>query len=205
MTSRELNVFVNCPFDDDYKPCFEALVFAITASGYRVRCALEENDAGQVRYDKLCRLIGECNRSVHDLSRVELTTSGLPRFNMPFELGLFQGARRFGSKRHRAKTALILVRDRFKLPVYMSDVAGNDPEPHHGEPDEVIRAVRRYLHTRPDGSQLPGAAFMVSTFLRFQSALPRLAAALHIRPDELDCLRDYKDYVALLAEFLRQD
>ena len=34
--SRKGHVFVNCPFDDDYVPCFEALLFAITVCGYRV-------------------------------------------------------------------------------------------------------------------------------------------------------------------------
>jgi len=51
------NVFVNVPFDDDYAPLFDALVFTIIACGYRVRCALEEDDSGNIRLDKLVRLI----------------------------------------------------------------------------------------------------------------------------------------------------
>jgi hypothetical protein len=53
--SSQINVFINCPFDDAYSSCFEALVFTITASGYRARCALEEEDGGDIRFDKLCR------------------------------------------------------------------------------------------------------------------------------------------------------
>jgi hypothetical protein len=83
-----LSVFLNCPFDEAYKPSFEALLFTIMASGYRARCALEDDDSGDIRFDKLCRFIEESDRSVHDLSRVELGANDLPRFNMPFELGL---------------------------------------------------------------------------------------------------------------------
>lgn len=202
--SRALNVFINCPFDDDYKPCFEALIFTVTASGYRARCALEENDAGDIRFDKLCRLVGDSDKSVHDLSRVQLGVTGLPRFNMPFEYGLFQGAKRFGGKRQKGKTALAMVEKMHSLPVYMSDVAGTDPECHEGKPSEVIRAVRRYLHRRPDETPLPGAGFMSDEFDRFKSSVPRIAAALKIAPDELDPIRDYRDYIAVLTEFLAQ-
>lgn len=58
------------------------------ACGYRVRCALEEDDSGNIRLDKLVALIRESPRSIHDLSRIELGENDLPRFNMPFELGM---------------------------------------------------------------------------------------------------------------------
>jgi hypothetical protein len=45
-------------------------------------------------------MIGECDYGIHDLSRVEVDAGGIPRFNMPMELGLHLGARLFGSGRH---------------------------------------------------------------------------------------------------------
>jgi hypothetical protein len=43
-------------------------------------------------------MIEECRFGINDLSAVELgATAGLPRFNMPFELGLF----RLGGKPNR--------------------------------------------------------------------------------------------------------
>ena len=197
------SVFINCPFDEDYKASFEALMFTVTASKYRVRCALEEDDAGDIRFDKLCRLIEISDRSIHDLSRIELGPHGLPRFNMPFELGLLMGAKRFGGKRQRQKTTLIMIAEQYRLPVYLSDLAGNDPDAHHGRPEEIIRIVRRYLHARPDGTPLPGAARMLADFNRFKEALPELAAALDIAPSEIDPYLDYRSYVWLLAEFLK--
>lgn len=203
MSNPARSVFVNCPFDDDYKSCFEAIVFTVMASGFQVRCALEENDASAIRFDKLCGLIETCDRSVHDLSRTEVGEHGLPRFNMPFDLGLFMGAKRFGGTRQRRKTALIMIGEPYRLPVYLSDLAGNDPEAHHGGSDEVIGIVRRYLHAHPDGTPLAGANRMLAEHKRFKAELPALAAALHIEPEELDPYREYRTYVWLLAEFLR--
>jgi len=64
------NVFINCPFDDDYKELQNAMVFAIYDCGFVPRCALEENDAGDVRFDKIRRLI--------ELSRYGIHTSRAP-------------------------------------------------------------------------------------------------------------------------------
>ena len=197
------SVFINCPFDEDYKQSFEAMLFTLLASGYQPHCALEENDAGDIRFEKLCRLIQYCDRSVHDLSRVELGPHGLPRFNMPFELGLFMGARRYGGKRQRTKSALIMINEPYRLPVYLSDLAGNDPEAHHGKPGEVIRIVRRYLHERPNGTPLPGAGRILARFELFKAALPDLSSVLEITPDEVDPFRDYRTYMWLMAEFIR--
>jgi hypothetical protein len=198
------NVFLNCPFDDAYKPSFEAVLFTLTASGYRVRCALEENDTGDVRFVKLCRLIRECNKSIHDLSRTDLGSTGMPRFNMPFELGLYLGAQRFGGPAHKKKTSLVMVTEPFRLPIYLSDLAGNDPEAHHGEVDDVTRLVRKYLHKRPDGAPLPGATRIIKEFNRFKASLPELAEALELEPDEIDPFQNYRVYIDILTEFLKQ-
>ena len=75
------HVFINCPFDEEYRDCFEAILFTLTyIAGYSARSALEEDDSGDIRFEKLCRLIETCDTTLHDLSRVEVSTSGLPRF-----------------------------------------------------------------------------------------------------------------------------
>ncbi len=198
------SVFVNCPFDDDFKPLFEAIVFTVMASGYRLRCALEENSSGDIRFDKLCRLIDVSDFSIHDLSRTELGAADLPRFNMPFELGLFMGAKRFGGKKHKRKSALILVGQPYQLPIYLSDLAGNDPAAHRSEPAEVIRQVRRYLHEGPEGIQLPGTKTLQTEFERFKRRLPDLAEALGIAPEEIDPFLEYRSYISLLEGYLAE-
>lgn len=83
------NVFINCPFDSAYKPIFDAIIFTVMDAGFRPRCALESRDSGDTRLAKIVQIIRECRFGIHDISRVETGGAGLPRFNMPFECGLF--------------------------------------------------------------------------------------------------------------------
>ena len=162
------SVFINCPFDDAYRLCFEAILFSVTMSGYQVRCALEEDDAGDVRFEKLCELIADSDRTIHDLSRTATGADGLPRFNMPIELGLMMGARQYGRGRQKAKRAVIMVAEKFVMPRFLSDLAGNDPKAHGSSPREVIRIIRDHLHTDPAGKRLPGAAHMADLLEEFR-------------------------------------
>ena len=98
------NVFLNCPFDSAYKKLFEAMVFAVQDCGFIPRCALEEEDASQVRIDKIYNIIADCRYGIHDLSRTDLgEATRSPRFNMPLELGVFLGAKKFGENEHTKK------------------------------------------------------------------------------------------------------
>ena len=195
------NVFINCPFDEDYRLCFEAILFTLHISHYVPRCALEENDAGDIRFDKLCRLISDSDHSIHDLSRTESSAAGLPRFNMPFELGVMMGARRFGAGRQKAKRACIMVAENFVLPAYLSDLAGNDPMPHGGDQRAVIRIVRDALHCDPTGTVLPGATHIGDLLDEFRKDLPKLAAAARLTLDEVHPYRGYRNFMGMLRTF----
>jgi hypothetical protein len=46
------SVFINCPFDREFEPQFRALVFAVLACGYKVRCAREVDDGAEVRLNE---------------------------------------------------------------------------------------------------------------------------------------------------------
>ena len=101
------NVFINCPFDSVYKPLFDAMIFTVHDCGFIPRCALEEDDASQVRIDKIYSIIADCRYGIHDISRTQLdAASGLPRFNMPLELGIFLGAKKFGIEAQKRKKCL---------------------------------------------------------------------------------------------------
>ncbi|MDT0631432.1 hypothetical protein [Rubrivirga litoralis] len=85
MAAYTQGVFVNCPFDPDYAPVFDAVVFAVHDAGFVARCALEEDDSARVRVEKIYDIIGACRLGVHDVSRTELDPAmGLPRFNIPW-------------------------------------------------------------------------------------------------------------------------
>lgn len=103
------------------------MVFAIHDCGYIARSALEAEDSAEVRMDKIAKIIKDCRYGIHDISRTEVgADTGLPRFNMPLELGLFLGARRFGSRTDKLKACLILDRARYRYQQFCSDIAGQD-------------------------------------------------------------------------------
>lgn len=203
MPKTTSHVFVNCPFDKAFQPLFEAIIFTITACGYQPRCALEDEDGADIRLDKLCRIIGECPRSVHDLSRTQTGDAGLPRFNMPFELGLTIGAKKYGGAKRSNYTAAILVTDPFKLPAYLSDLGGNDPRAHHDDVANVVKIVRNYLGKGPSGTRLPGPAILLKRLEEFQHAIPAMASEHGIGADELDAFNAYPDYAYFLSEYLK--
>jgi hypothetical protein len=193
-------VFINCPFDEEYGELLRAIAFAIAACGYQPACALDDDDAGRIRFDRLRALIAQSDLAVHDLSRVELSAdTATPRFNMPFELGLYLGARHFGGRRQRKKRCLLLARSRREWAPSISDLAGVDPAFHGGKPDAAIRAVRDFLHASPSGAVLPGETALIADHRRFLRDLPQIAEAARQTPAE--ALR-YRNYITFLQEFL---
>jgi hypothetical protein len=82
-------VFLNVPYDRKFENLFLAYIAGISAFGLAPRATLEIRTS-QRRLEKIRNLIALCGYSIHDLSRVELDASAprVPRFNMPFELGL---------------------------------------------------------------------------------------------------------------------
>lgn len=193
-------VFINCPFDDHYKPIFDALVFAVFECGFRPRSALELVDGGEVRLDKICRMISSCRYAIHDISRTELDgVNQLPRFNMPFELGLFLGASRFGRGTQRSKRCLILDRTRHRYQKFISDIAGQDISAHDDKPEQAIRCVREWLNTASSDRQIAGAAHIMGRYRQFASDLPQLAKELRLRHDEIT-FRDLCNLIVIWLE-----
>jgi hypothetical protein len=197
------NVFINCPFDVEFEPLFHAIVFAVIQCGYTVRCALEADDTGATRIDRIYRLIEDCRFGVHDISRTEHdTVNNLPRFNMPFELGLFLGARRFGARPHRDKHCLVLEAERYRYQKYLSDIAGQDIRQHGNDPAKAVGAVRDWLAaSRPKSAKpLPGATAIMRHYSEFQANLPAMLRAIDLESTELG----FFDRANLMAEFLER-
>jgi plasmid stabilization system protein ParE len=178
-------VFINCPFDDGFKPIFRAIVFTILSSGYFPRCALDATDGAQIRISKIAEMIGECDWGIHDLSRIEVDAAGVPRFNMPMELGIHLGARLLGAARHKRKRALILEAKPHRYDAALSDISGHDIEVHANSPAEAIRCVRNWLseHRTPKEPPLPGATALLGDYRLF-----RKEARIILREQRLDPL-----------------
>ncbi len=194
------DVFINCPFDTDYDPIFRALVFAIYACGFRPRSARELDDSGQTRIEKLFGLIKPCVYGVHDISRTELDpVHGLPRFNMPLELGIFLGAKHYGGTAQKAKRMLVLDTEAYRYQKFISDLAGMDIQSHGGDPIVALRRTRDWL-ANVSRRMLPSSDKVARLFDAFRADLPRLAVDLEFDPDILP----YVDFERIVVGWLLQ-
>lgn len=165
--------FINCPFDKQYNKKFRAIVFSVSYCGFEPRCALEVADGSQNRLDKILDIIAECRYAVHDISRVQLS-DGLPRFNMPFEVGLFFGAKRFGGRIHSAKNCLVLDKVAYRYQRTLSDISGQDIQHHNDDYKEIIVLVRNWLAQFKKGALIPGDQPIAQDFGRFIRTFPRV-------------------------------
>ena len=193
------NVFINCPFDSAYKPLFDAIVFAIHDCGFIPRCALEEEDASQVRIDQIYNIIADCRYGIHDISRTELDEdSGLPRFNMPLELGIFLGSKKFGTVEQKRKKCLILDTERYRYQQFISDIAGQDIQAHHNSSREVITRVRNWFRTASRRETIPSGSIIWERYEEFIEKLSQTAREARLIPEELI----FNDYTLLVAQWL---
>lgn len=195
------SVFINCPFDAHYRPFFDAVVFAVHDCGFVARCALERNNGGEVRVQKILDIIERCQFGIHDISRTELDrVSRLPRFNMPLELGFFLGAQRFGTGRQREKVCLVLDKARFRFQKFCSDIAGQDPESHGGKPIRAIRIVRDWLQSHATAAvRMPSGSIIGRRYQHFRRQLPKMCQTAKLTPVELT----FNDFTFLIAEWLK--
>lgn len=191
-------VFINCPFDGDYLPSFHAIVFTVLRCGFKPRCALETVDSAGTRISKIEKMIEECPLGIHDISRTELNPAGLPRFNMPLELGLFLGAKRFGDKIQARKRCLVLDSERHRYQAFMSDIAGQDIEAHGNDVATLIAKVRLFLNAAKRGEPLASGLTLAEDYQRFRAVLPILCADLDVEPDNLA----FKDFVWIAARWV---
>lgn len=199
--SYEANVFINCPFDPDYEGLFQAVVFAVMDCGFRPRCALEIIDSGQNRLDKIVEIIKQSRFGIHDLSRTELDAEHrLPRFNMPFELGLFIAAQRFGAGRQRQKVSPILDREPYRYQKFLSDIAGQDPASHNNKPHQAIIVVPNWLKSHFPERTMPGGERLGDRYSEFSLDLPRLCGGVGLNVVELT----FVDYTHLAGVWLRE-
>jgi len=197
--SYDRSVFINCPFDNQYRPLLRAAVFAVLRSGFYARSALEEEDSSEIRLHKIFRIIGECRFGIHDLSRITLH-QGFPRFNMPLELGIFLAAKYFGREEQDRKGCLIFERTPHSYLRFISDIRGQDVHPHQNSPEQVVRSIRNWLANN-SGRSLPGGAALWQQYRRFANWLPRRCRALELKENELTFL----DYWSLVAEWIDQN
>ena len=142
----------------------------------------------------------DCRYGIHDISRTELDeTSGLPRFNMPLELGIFLGAKRFGVEKQETKKCLVMDRERYRYQKFISDISGQDIFVHNNNPEEVVRVVRNWLLTVSDRQTIPSGSIIWKHYQDFLEDLPQLTQRFQL---EIEDLKFFKDYIFVVVEWL---
>lgn len=200
----EKNVFINCPFDSEYSQMLRALIFTIIDCGLEPRIASERDDAGEVRINKIKRLIKSSLYSIHDISRMDSLKKGdLPRFNMPFELGLDLGCRDFGSGALKKKTCLILEREKYRYHKVISDLSGNDIKSHNNEPEQLIRQLRNWIQANI-GSMLKSGTKIWRRFNEFVADFEATCDALEYDEQDREDMPTV-EYIAFVKEWLKHN
>lgn len=164
----EQSVFINCPFDSEYRPILNSILFCIVQANLIPRLATDRADGGENRLDKICRLMRESKFSIHDLSRCQALRKGeISRLNMPFELGIDYGLRTTARAPYSEKCFLVLDEKPHRLRQALSDINGWDPSAHEGNPEKALKLVRNWL-VQEAAVNLPGGEVLFGKSLIFE-------------------------------------
>ena len=197
------NVFINCPFDEEYGLILKAILFCLVRLGLTPRIATERSDAGEARLDKIRALIESSRYSIHDLSRCRAREAGEHyRLNMPFELGMDFGCRHYGGGRFSKKVILVLEEKPYSYQAAISDLAGSDIEAHKGNYETAVRKVRNWL-VGQGGFERVGATRILGEYAAFQEWLYKRQREAGF--SEAD-IRDYstRELLQAMSEWIRQ-
>jgi hypothetical protein len=163
-------VFLNIPYDKEFDKLFLAYIAGISAFGMVPRATLEITDSSR-RLEKILKLERSCKYSVHDLSRVQLDPAKprVPRFNMPFELGLCvaDANRREGQKQNWFVFEAVANR----VDKSLSDLKGTDPKIHGA-------TVRGVLSGLCNAFRRPGRQPSVPQMMQIYKGLRKKQAAI---------------------------
>jgi hypothetical protein len=159
------SVFLNIPYDKQFENLYLAYIVGLTQLGLRVNATLAVPNQG--RLETIIQLIEDSNFSIHDLSRIELS-KGIPRFNMPVELGLALYRSHIAKGRHRV---FVFESKPYRAQKSTSDINGIDPQIHGGTPKGVMAGLRNIFRQ-------PGNVTTVPEMLASYRALKQKVAKL---------------------------
>ncbi|MCK1606513.1 hypothetical protein IVB02_35250 [Bradyrhizobium sp. 166] len=147
------------------------------------------------------KLVEQCRYGIHDLCRTELdSTSRLPRFNMPLELGIFLGAKRFGTAQQRRKSCLVLDKEKYRYQKFISDIAGQDIQSHNGNTNSVIAQVRDFLRAESKQKVLPGGTVIAKEYMEFEKQKRKICKKLDLDP----IASTFTDQAYIIAYWIKQ-
>lgn len=140
MFSFKDKVFVNCPYDNEYKEFFLLLVYFCVYFSCEP-CFASEDYSSSSRTDKIIEMIKESSIAIHDISRVTLTNN-LPRFNMPFELGMDYF---YAKEVNKKKRVLVLDGSDNDYRKSLSDLNCSDISAHNNDQKKFVDILRHFF------------------------------------------------------------
>lgn len=193
----EENVFINCPFDSSYDRLFLAIVFTVVSLRLRPQSA-RVRTGSEPRIPKICQLIRESKYGIHDISRTELDKeTGLPRFNMPFELGLDFGCREFNHS-YRDKSFLVVEKRTYDYQKYLSDILGYDPHAHGDNIEQLIQIVSDWVRSELKNRDLPNGKRIFENFEIFEIDYVEIKKSLPKKPAFIDIVDSMATWIDLM-------
>jgi len=195
------SVFINCPFDEDYEPILQAILFCVVYLGFAPRIARERADSAEVRVEKIVELIEASKFSIHDLSRSQAAAAGeFYRLNMPFEFGIDWACRRWRGGERADKRLLVLEEKPYRYQAALSDIAGCDIQYHKADFQVAVRKVRNWLVSEAAVAADP-AARIVARYADFQGWYYEKQLAAGFSEDDI---KDYptNELLAAMVEWM---
>jgi hypothetical protein len=159
------SVFLNIPYDKEFEDLYVAYIVGLTQLGLRVNATLAVPNQG--RLETIIELIAKSDSSIHDLSRTELS-KGIPRFNMPVELGLALYRSHATRGRHRV---YVFESKSYRAQQSTSDINGIDLQIHHGTAKGVMAGLRNIFRQPGDVTTVPE---MLTSYRAVRRKLPDL-------------------------------
>lgn len=170
------------------------MLFTVMECGLTPVTAKDIKDSSQSRIEKIFEMIEECQYSIHDISKVELNDEGLPRFNMPLELGICLGAKRYGAEKQKRKKALIVDSEKYRYLKFISDISGQDIEIHKNDPNQFIKVIRDWINTQIS-SAIPGAKKIQNQYEKFNKLKPQFMSDLKLELSDIT----HTDFLEMLS------
>lgn len=190
--------FVNCPYDKQYRPLLRRIVFVLCLLGFEVKLALDDHNMTTPRMERIEKLIAECKYSIHDISYMKASKKNeFFRMNMPFELGVDYGYRRFVDDN---KKMLVLEGEKYNYQKAFSDFAGMDIECHNNDEYELIECIRNWASRINSNKLIPGPAAFWNLNFDFMKYLRDRAISMDLNEDEV--LESINDYKKVLVDFI---
>jgi hypothetical protein len=197
-----ISVFINCPFDEEYKSLLRPMLFTVVYAGLVPRLASEKSDSLEHRLEKIVRLIKECKYSIHDLSRLKAARANeFFRINMPFELGIDYGCRRIANNYLSKKRSLIFESRRYDIQKAFSDLNGVDIKSHNNNPAQAVQALQHWLIETVGLSHVDSPSVIWDNFTDFHYNLYRRRQAHGYTKNDLKMM-PVPQYIRFITQWI---